>query len=93
MFRNIDRRMSLNATGPARFVSTSFRLPCLCRFCYKLFSRGWVISIKHLVSARFPFVSWRAAASGSDATKPVVRTFPCFDKCADATVVSYFIEQ
>ena len=38
MFRNIDRRMSLNATGPARFVSTSFRLPCLCRFCYIFFT-------------------------------------------------------
>ena len=55
MFRNIDRRMSLNATGPARFVSTSFRLPCLCRFCYKLFSRGWVTLPKSWVSRAISF--------------------------------------
>ena len=93
VFRNIDRRMSLYATGPARLIPAPFRPPSPCSFCYKLFSRGWVSLPKHWVSARFPLVSWRAVASGSDAIKPVVRTYPDFERCADATDVSYFTGQ
>ena len=92
VFRNIDRRMPLNATGPARFVSTAFRLPSPCRFCYKLFSRGWVILLKYWVSARFPLLSWRAATSGSDATKSVVQTLTRLEICVGAADVSYFRE-
>ena len=54
MFRNIDRRMSLHATGSSRLVSTSFRLTCLPRFCYKLFSRGWVTQHKYLLFRAIP---------------------------------------
>ena len=62
-------------------------------FCYKLFSRGWVILTKYWVSARLPLVSWRAATNGSDATKPVVQTLPDLCSCVDAADVSYVSDQ
>ena len=74
-------------------VSTAFPLPSPCQFCYKLFSRGWVILPKYFISARFPFVSSRADTSGSDATKPVVQTLPGLDSRVAAADVSFFSEQ